>query len=163
DIVVPEGSMGILFWDGSVWSLSGIVEMPEPYIDKTNTISERTDRVTTEEAVLDYATPLTSERILPVGDSFYEIDRPDIPILNELPLMIANEDDKIVGRVSKNAVIVTDVADRPDLTGVVFTDEDGKIVAISSSESSGGGSGGNVDKDGVKEVVKESELISTFW
>src|SRR5690625_4298848 len=30
DIVVPDGSMGILFWDGSEWSLSQSVEMPMP-------------------------------------------------------------------------------------------------------------------------------------
>src|SRR5690625_750845 len=33
DIVVPDGSMGILFWDGSEWSLSQSVEMPTQVAD----------------------------------------------------------------------------------------------------------------------------------
>jgi len=163
DIVVQEGSMVILFWDGSEWSLSGIVEMPEPYIDKTNTISERTDRVTTEEAVLDYATPLTSERILPEGDEFDTIDRPDIPLMSELPLLLSGEEGGIVGRVSKYAIVVSNELDRPDLDGVIFLDELGNAIASTSGGGSSGGSGGDTNPEAVKELIKETELISTFW
>src|SRR5699024_4732233 len=33
DIVVPDGSMGILFWDGNEWSLSQSVELPTQSAD----------------------------------------------------------------------------------------------------------------------------------
>lgn len=54
DIVVPEGNMGILFWDGNEWELNGVVEMP---------MQEGTDVLEPElipkgKAVADYTKPL---------------------------------------------------------------------------------------------------------
>lgn len=162
DVVVPENSLGIIVWDGDEWSVGSFVELPEPEIDKTNIIQEKSEKLTTETAVFSYSTPLTSERILPENDSFSHIDRPDLARLKETPLIITGEDDGIIGRVSKNSIIVTDTIDRPDIEGVIFTDENDVVVAVASQKEAGENEG-DVNEEEVKEIIKESELINTFW
>src|SRR5690606_18321147 len=78
DVVVADGNFGIISNDGTSWSLVDMGELPQAEIDKTNTIKEKTEKVTTEEAVIDYALPTVSPRVLPNGSEFIEIDRPDL-------------------------------------------------------------------------------------
>src|SRR5690625_4598353 len=55
DIVVPDGSMGILFWDGSEWSLSQSVEMPEQSAD--GEIEEGDHRAVSGDTVFNFINP----------------------------------------------------------------------------------------------------------
>ena len=82
DIVAPDGRLSQLVWDGTSWSLVDMGELPVAEIDKTDVISSPSERVTTETAVIDYATPLTSLRILPVGYIYIPDDRPDLDLYN---------------------------------------------------------------------------------
>lgn len=122
---VPDGYTGTLFWNGSSWSLT-TQELPQAEIDKTNTIKEKTEKVTTEEAVLDYSTPLTSERILPDGNSFVDIDRPDKDL--DKSLLILDEDSKIKIELRSLTTLMDDY-DRPDLFGSILIDEQGRVLA----------------------------------
>lgn len=163
DVVVPDGHWGVANWDGSAWGFSDMGELPQPDIDKTDTVVEPSERVTTETAVLGYSTPLTSERILPDGNSFSNnvVDRPDVPMLTDLPLILTGDDDSIVGRVSKNAIVVTEI-DRPDIDGVIFLDENGNLIQVVEN-GSGEGGGSDVNKDEVKRLIKESEYNVAYY
>src|SRR5690606_12377939 len=106
--------------------------------DKTDIIVDRTERLTTEQAIIDYSIPNTSERPLPVGFQFLDLDRPDL-VHKQLPI-ITNAEGNIIADTNYDFKLTPDF-DRPDLSGYnVFIDADNNIISldpISASEGSG--------------------------
>lgn len=140
------------FWNGTTntWSLVDMGELPIAEIDKTNTISERTEKVTTEEAVLDYSLPHNSTRIFPQGWEVDVIDRPDmkslyptdnnpgnIPVLDQL----GNINHFIKTTSAPGDEIEFDVIEHP-LYSLILVDRSNNIIFSLPRNGSGGDGGG---------------------
>lgn len=150
-LYIAKGSPGYYSWDGIVeeaqsgfdwylvwnddsesWSLVDMGELPQPDIDKTDTVVEPSERVTTETAVLGYSTPLTSPRIFPSDFEVHEFDRPDLVL--ETPFI---EIDKNGVLISPNINIDYSILenygmhnfDRPDLGGVIEVDKNLRLIS----------------------------------
>lgn len=126
DIVAPDGRFSQIVWNGSSWSLKDMGELPTPEIDKTNTISQPTEKVTTEEAVLDYSLPTVSPRALPLDYEFIDLDRPD---LEDSGLVIVDNQMRVVWDSSASVGGLDNADyDRPDLFGSFIVDKYGRIL-----------------------------------
>lgn len=159
---VPADSFNVGYWNGTEWSLAVSVETEADLSgyatkgDIDGNIEEDEDKAPSGDTVHKYATPLTSARILPNGNAFDFVDRPDMS--DEWPLIITDVDGKVLARIGGTQMSIAKEYDRPDL-GVVYVDEDGRLFN-SGADSNGEGS---VDAGAMKEIIKESELIQTFW
>src|SRR5690606_36737056 len=95
DIVVDEGQWGQVVYSDGEWSFIDMGELPQPEIDSTDVILGESSLLTTETAVYNYSTPLTSPRIFPSGFEVHEFDRPDLDL--ETPFV----------EIDKNGVLIS--------------------------------------------------------
>lgn len=165
-LVAPDNSFNVGFWDGEEWKVEISIETEADLsgyatlADINGDITEGEDKAPSGDTVHKYATPLTSSRILPNGNAFDFVDRPDIS--GEWPLIITDEDGKVIARIGDAQMSIAKEYDRPDLA-VVYVDEAGRLFDPSQVDDSNVDSGNGVDTESVKEIIKESELIQTFW
>jgi len=87
-----------------------------------------------------------------------DVDRPDLE-----EFKVIDEVENIVFKTNPfdyHRVEPIEGVDRPDIA-LIVVDSNGNVIWTSEDKSSGGG--GSVDIDSVREVIKTSELITTFW
>ena len=154
DVVVPENSLGIITWDGDEWSLGSSVNIPEA--EGVDYIDPEGEGIPKEKAVARWALNKYSERALPEGYEFIDLDRPDITDLSILSFL--DEDMRIIPLFPgmDGSLFVTNEYDRPDL-GLVFIDEDGYILFNLNSNE-----GSSIDKEEVRNLAKDEIKKSDF-
>ena len=150
DIVVPSGNMGVLSWDGSVWSLSQSVEMP----DSSAKIAEweagtyEQNEVVSVDGIIYRALETTndeppsvkweviggSSKIKELDRRVSFFDRPDIPYEHYLVGADMGVIDRLLSEKRDLDGLKPDgfymyMIDRPDLGVIIIVDKDWRLIS----------------------------------